>query len=157
MIYTGNYINCKNGNLISISGNKGIDAGYNGNYCKELAPKYKFWKEWHDLEGKMPEEERIIFYIEHYYNEILKNIDINSLIYSLGVDPILLCYESNNEFCHRHIVAYYLETLGYETNEIMIENEDIIIIERPEYIKEMLLDIINKESKISLRKVNTNV
>ena len=159
MIYTGNYSNCKNGNIISISGNKGIDAGFNGKYCKELAPKYIFWKEWHDLEGMISEEERTKFYIEHYYNEVLKNIDINSLINSLGENPILLCYESPEKFCHRHIVAFYLETLGYETKEIMIDNkENISYLERPEYIKEILLNIINSEEyKITLRKAKDNV
>lgn len=153
MIYTGKYSNCKSGNLISISGNKGIDAGFSGRYCKELAPKYKFWKEWHDLEGKISEEDRIKFYIGHYYNEILKNIDYNELINSLGENPILLCYENNNDFCHRHIVAYYLESLGYETNEILIENGNIIYLERPEYIKEILLNTISDEEiKKSLRK-----
>lgn len=41
-IFTGCYDNCKNGNLVSISGDKGRSVGFNGNSYTKLAPKKVF-------------------------------------------------------------------------------------------------------------------
>ena len=41
-------------------------------------------------------------------------------------EKVLLCYENNNEFCHRHIVAKWLEiTLGIYVPEIKLINNEI--------------------------------
>ena len=52
---------------------------------------------------------------------------------------ILVCYEKNNEFCHRHIVAAWLEDeLKINVPEIAYTEENKRIeLGRPEYIKEM--------------------
>ena len=42
-IYTGCYDKCKTGNLISISFDKGKDAGFNGKTMTELAPFREFF------------------------------------------------------------------------------------------------------------------
>jgi len=62
-------------------------------------------------------------------------------------NPILLCYEKAEEFCHRHIVAEYIELkYGIKVRDIEIdENLNIIVNERPKYIKEFLLEAIEKE------------
>ena len=40
------------------------------------------------------------------------------------------CYEDNMEFCHRHIVAAWLElSLGIEINEIVVKNGKIVNID----------------------------
>ena len=60
----------------------------------------------------------------------------------------LLCYEDNNEFCHRHIVACWLEdTLGIITPEIKFVDGKITRVQRPKYIKELY-----KESKHILKR-----
>jgi uncharacterized protein YeaO (DUF488 family) len=38
---------------------------------------------------------------------------IQSLL-DMGVNICLLCYESNNDFCHRHIVAEIFDEAGYK-------------------------------------------
>ena len=48
IILTGNYDNCKIGNTISISGDRGKSVGYTGNSFTRLAPKLSFYKVWHD-------------------------------------------------------------------------------------------------------------
>lgn len=146
IIYTGNYNNCKSGNLISISGNRGRDAGFEGKYCEELAPKYRFWKEWHDSLDIMTKEESTKFYTEHYYYEVLKKINPKKVLELLGKDPILLCYENPEEFCHRHLAARYFETLGYFTSEIKIDEKgNIEYLNRPKYIGEMLDKVMNSD------------
>ena len=57
---------------------------------------------------------------------------------------ILLCYEDNLEFCHRHIVAYWLEkTLNISVPEIKIDQTGkIIILNRPAWIKEVLDEVM---------------
>lgn len=46
-IFTGNYEECKIGNLISISGDRGKSVGFTGKSIPQLAPKRKFWEIWH--------------------------------------------------------------------------------------------------------------
>ena len=57
MIYTGSYKNCKSGNLISISGDRGKKVGYTGKALPALAPKRAFWKVWESNIGKIDEYE----------------------------------------------------------------------------------------------------
>ena len=64
-------------------------------------------------------------------------------------DPILLCYEKGQEFCHRHVLAEYIEMkYGIKVRDIRIdENLNIEENKRPEYIRVMLEEIIEKEEK----------
>ena len=127
MIYNSNYEKFKDSEFktCSISGNKGLDAGYEGNYYSKLAPKRVFWQVWHDNIGKISEEENNKYYIEEYYDLILSKLDIEK-VYSDLNNNILLCYEGGNEFCHRHIVASWFELfLGVNVPEV----------DRPVYIK----------------------
>ena len=146
MIYTGNYDNCKSGNLISISGDRGKKVGFEGKYCSLLAPKLSFWKTWEDNIGKIDEYENIKYYIREYYKQVLIYIDIEKIIREEG-EPIFLCYEDSNEFCHRHVLAEYIELkYGIKVMEIEIDElEEITSKERPEYIKKKLIDVIKEE------------
>ena len=139
-IYTGCYDVCKAGNLISISGDRGKMVGFNGKALPKLAPKREFWRVWHSNIGKIPEEENTRYYIEEYYKQVLQKLDLEDLL-SGEQEPILLCYESSKEFCHRHIVAEYIEfKYGIFVPEIAIDcNSQIIIKERPKNIRQILL------------------
>jgi len=58
-----------------------------------------------------------------------------------------LCYEDSEDFCHRHIVAEYINIkYGIEVREISI-SEDLEIVQktRPEYIRGILEEIIQKD------------
>lgn len=85
---------------------------------KKLAPKYDFfikWKESHDNE----------YYIKCFNEQVLNSIDVISVIIDL-IDLVpnaeneiiaLVCYEKPSDFCHRHLVADWLNQNGYECNE----------------------------------------
>lgn len=140
MIYTGNYEQCKRGNLISISGDKGRCIGFIGKTIPELAPKKEFWRIWKDNIGKISEEENTMFYIKHYYDEVLSQVDIMELLKG-EENPILLCYERGQTFCHRHVLAEYIEIMYRITvQDIKVDsNGRMTINERPPYIRKMLL------------------
>ena len=149
MIYTGNYKNCLKGNLVSISGDRGKKENFSGMCFPVLAPRLSFWKEWHNNIGKISEEENNYFYIKNYYNLVLKSLDPKEIVNLFDKGTIFLCYEENYEFCHRHIVAYWLEKeLGIKVPEIKIDKfGNVTILERPKWIKEMLDNIIKEERK----------
>ena len=149
MIYTGSYKNCLKGNTISISGDRGKRAGYQGLCFPPLAPKTSFWKIWHENKGKIPEEENNYFYIKNYYNLVLNQLDPKEIVKLFNKDVVFLCYENNDEFCHRHIVAYWLEKeLGIKVSEIKIdEYGDFTILDRPSWIKDMLDKVIEEEKE----------
>ena len=145
-IFTGNYEECKVGNLISISGDRGKSVGFKGKAIPELAPKRAFWNIWHDNIGKIPEEENNRYYIEQYYKHVLSKVDIEELLKD-EKDPILLCFEKGLDFCHRHVLAEYIEmTYGIKVRDIKIdENLNIEENKRPEYIKRILKDVISRK------------
>ena len=142
MICTSSYNDWKSDKYrtISISGNRGKDANYKGEYCKDLAPKLSFWKTWHDNIGKVPEEENNRYYVQEYWNQVLSKLNPEK-VYSDLYFYTLLCYEPNTEFCHRHIVAAWLEILlGIEVPEKKAKDYQVEKTTRPEYIKEYLED-----------------
>ena len=67
-IFTGNYGECKIGNLISISGDRGKSVGFTGKSIPQLAPKRKFWEIWHNNIGKIPEEQNNRYYVVLIYD-----------------------------------------------------------------------------------------
>lgn len=124
----------------AISGNKGEDADYKGACYPALAPKFSFWKQWHDNIGKIPEEENNRYYVEEYWKQVLSKLDPEKVYKELDYST-LLCYEPNTEFCHRHIVAAWLEILlDIHVPEIKVTGYSFEEVERPEYIKQYLED-----------------
>ena len=148
MIYTSSHNKCKSNRFVTvaISGNRGKDANYQGKCYPKLAHKFSFWKIWHENIGKIPEMENNKFYIEEYWKQVLSKLDPEEVYKELD-NSILLCYEPNFAFCHRHIVSAWLEiTLGIEVLEVSIVNENIKIENRPNYIKSILEEIMLKKS-----------
>lgn len=144
MIRTSSYKEFENlfecANTYSISWDKGKDANYHGKCYPDLAPKKTFWRKYKDNIGKIPEEENIRYYIQEYWNEVLSKLDVDKVYGELDYST-LLCYEKNNEFCHRHIVAAWFEILlGVKVPEVIVSAYKSIEVEKPEYIKEYLED-----------------
>lgn len=48
-------------------------------------------------------------YTTQYYSNILNKLDPRTIYDDLGKDSILLCYEKSGKFCHRRIIAGWLE------------------------------------------------
>lgn len=102
---------------ISICGK--APAWYNGLQFKKLAPKYDFfvkWKQDHDND----------YYIERFNDEVLKPLNVETVIAELevladGEDVALICYEKPEDFCHRHLVAAWLDENGVECPEYKFE------------------------------------
>ena len=126
-IKNGKYLATENkiGNLISISGDRGksFKFGFEGKVLSQLAPKLDFWKVWHNNIGKIDEEQNMRYYIHKYYHKVLSKVDIMELLKD-ETFPILLCYEEGQNFCHRHILAEYLNIrYGIGVNDITIEKD----------------------------------
>lgn len=98
---TSNYSKSGNDpNAVSIAAK--APEWYNGREYKKLAPKYWFFK-------KYKEDGDQDFYVVQYYNEVLKHLDPKEVYKELGENAIILCWESADKFCHRHIVSAWLE------------------------------------------------
>jgi hypothetical protein len=60
-----------------------------------------------------------------YHECVLDNLGARTVYRELGSNAVLLCYERPDEFCHRHIVAAWLEKeLGIEVEEYADINND---------------------------------
>jgi hypothetical protein len=100
-------------NAVAIS--RGIPKWYKGRAYKVLAPS------WELIRIKGTEE-----YTRRYRNEVLNRLDPKKVYKDLGDDAILLCWEKPGEFCHRRLVAKWLEeALGIKIPELGFENKQM--------------------------------
>lgn len=124
MIYTGYYSNkskyeSKGFFTIGIS-------SYLPNYIDEDTPLYRKIapnKQMVDI-LHAGDRERFIDMFSSKLNKLDVNNTINEL-YSLseGQDIILLCFESPNKFCHRHLVSEWLTCNGEPVSELIIHKK----------------------------------
>ena len=87
---------------------------YDGIEYKKLAPKRDWWQKWHD------EKLSNAWYNEQYYKTVLTKLkaeDVARDLQKFGKNVILLCYEKSGEFCHRNIVANWLNEHQIKTKE----------------------------------------
>lgn len=106
---TSYFAKYKNADGISIAGK--CPSWWTGDEYKILAPKYWFFQ-------KYKEDHDAVFYTEQYYNLILNKLNPQE-VYDKLKDRVLLCYEKPGDFCHRRIVADWIETeLGIIVPEI---------------------------------------
>lgn len=124
MIYTSYFAKLKSlpDNIVPISICGKPPDWYKGLQYKKLAPKYNFfmkWKENHDND----------YYIKCFNQQVLSRLDAVDVVLDLfdlldenGFDIgdkniALICYEKPDDFCHRHLVANWLNKNGYECEE----------------------------------------
>lgn len=117
MLYTGYYAKLsyyKQQDLIPISISGKLPDGMDMLWWKFLAPTWYIWKNWHD--GIFTNEQ----YTDLFYSQVLSTMpqerieQIKNTIVEMNrnhTNYILLCYETPEQFCHRHLVADWLETL----------------------------------------------
>lgn len=97
-------------NAVSIAGR--CPEWYHGREYKKLAPTLAIFK-------KYKEDGDQNYYIEHYYKEVLNKLDPKKVFEDLGAHAVLLCYETPDKFCHRHLVAQWLrDQLGVDIAEV---------------------------------------
>lgn len=161
---TGSYYNVNSGNTVSITGDGGNAWGYYGPAYKKLAPRLITYtpyaeayerllkikedtlrlKEYIRLRRKIEDE-----YIASYYETRLKDLDVEELLCALeskfGDNIILLCHEPIDEFCHRRLVADYIELkTGMYIPEIAVSSDGVIRKLSPIRYKNRLKQAINK-------------
>ena len=161
---TGNYYDVKSGNTVSVTGDGGNAWGYFGPAYKKLAPKLVTYIPYAEKIEKLQElkkdvsrlKEYIEFrkqiedeYIRSYYDTRLKNLNVKELFYILnekfGNDIILLCHESVNEFCHRRLIADYIELqTGIYIPEVNVDEKGNVKKIVPIRYKNRLKEVINK-------------
>jgi len=102
-------------NAVSIAGR--APTWYKGREYKKLAPKYWFFKKYKDPSDEHYKDEE--YYIEQFYKEVLDNLDPQKIYEELGKDSVILCWETPEKFCHRHLVAEWLsKNLGIKIEEL---------------------------------------
>ena len=112
---TSYYSKYKGENAVSIAGK--CPVWYKGKEYKKLAPKYWFFKEYKDPSSQFYMDED--YYIQNYQKEVLDKLDAKKVYEELGENAVLLCWEKSDKFCHRHLVAKWLEKeLGIKVSEI---------------------------------------
>ena len=125
-IYTGSYANCQLGNLVSISLDKGKSADFIGDSYIGLAPQREFFRIWKDNKTLLSEDANNLYYMKEFYKKVLCNLDPKKVLEDLsqfGDNVIILCYENSDQFCHRHLVAAWLEKeLNIKVPEIAIDS-----------------------------------
>lgn len=170
IIGTGSYDTVKSGNCVSVTGDGGNAWGFYGQSYKKLAPKlityipyaegYEELKKINDKSSytefrKKIEDE----YIRGYYETRLKDLDIYDLLSSLynrfGDNIILLCHESIDEFCHRRLIADYIELkTGIIIPEVVVDTDGNIREVVPISYKDRLRTVIEEDSYKDISKNN---
>lgn len=124
MIYTGYYAKLKKYKEfgiepVAISGK--VPDFYEGFRYPDFAPRYNFFKKWKDgeIDNKGYEKE----YRAHLDMLVKDDIEFDFKEYNTqGHDCVLLCYEKPGDFCHRHILANWLEeNFGFKVEEYSTE------------------------------------
>ena len=97
---------------------------YTGKRYIKLAPKKSWFFDWKRKResGEYTEEQSIQVYKKLYDETVLSQLDPHEVYKELceiyGTDDVtLICYERPNEFCHRHLVAEWLNNAGYDVHE----------------------------------------
>jgi len=162
IIGTGSYETVKSGNRVSITGDGGHAWRFFGRSYKQLAPKletytpyaagYKELKKLPKDSLEYQEKRRQIedAYIESYYNIRLKNLNVDDLFEDLyirfGERIILLCHESVDEFCHRRLVADYVQLkTGLYIPELEIDKNGETVEVEPISYQKRLLKVMEKK------------
>lgn len=154
---TGSYDNIKYGNTVSITGDGGHAWGYYGPAYKKLAPLLMTYlpyagalqnleasKSTLTVEQYQVTKKQIEYaYIKSYYETRLKDLDIKSFLsileHNFGPHIILLCHEPVSEFCHRRVLADFIELkTGVYIPELKILTSDEETYKKPlSYKKEL--------------------
>lgn len=161
---TGSYSTVLSGNTVSITGDGGNAWGYYGPAYKKLAPRLATYTPYAEKyaellslrENALQIQEYMTMrkqiedqYIESYYETRLKELDVMELLDNLqqkfGNQIILLCHENIDEFCHRRLVADYIELkTGVYIPEVTVSLNGVIQRVEPIRYKKRLQKVISR-------------
>ena len=117
-IYTSYFGNMRNipAGIVPIAICAKAPAAYTGRQYKTLAPKYDCLMQYKQNHN---EEE----YVQKYNSQVLSRLSPAEVVRQLellsgGKDVVMLCYEKRGDFCHRHLVAQWLNNHGYNVKEL---------------------------------------
>lgn len=117
MIYTSYFAKVKKlpQNIVPISIAIKAPTGWNGLEFKVLAPKWSFLSVWKQTQDND-------YYIAEYQKQVLNRLNPEEVVkrlYTLSSnhDIALICYEKSESFCHRHLVADWLNSNGFQCVE----------------------------------------
>ena len=90
--------------------------GYTGLQYRKLAPSWSIYSDW-----KYNHHDNAI-YTDRFYREILGKLDQLTVEQELlnrteGKPFCLICYEKPGDFCHRHLVADWMKSIGINIEE----------------------------------------
>jgi uncharacterized protein YeaO (DUF488 family) len=110
--------------IIPVSVSLSVPKSFTGQQIRTLAPNWNILSEY-----KLGHDEQL--YTQRYRAEILDKLSPHKLITALnkclcGKDVALLCYEKPNDFCHRHLIAYWLGEAGYAVQEFGLYSREEI-------------------------------
>jgi hypothetical protein len=82
---------------------------------REYLPLAPTWRIYCDYQKSQDTQ----IYTREFIKEILDPLDPQQVFNELGKDSILLCWEAPDKFCHRRIIAKWLEdSLGIKVPEL---------------------------------------
>lgn len=111
--YFANVANIPEG-LRAVAIARGVPKGFTGRLYQRLAPS------WAMLKMGRPEYDRL-------FAGILARLDPHEVYRDLGDDAVLLCWERPNLWCHRRMVAEWLEEkLGVCVPELGLPREGVL-------------------------------
>lgn len=133
MIYTNYFAKLKSlpDNIVPISICAKAPDWYKGLQYKKLAPKYDFFMEWKKTHNNY-------YYIKCFKEQVTDQLDVYETVYELyekigiyldeeGISfssesanekhICLICYEKPVDFCHRHLVAKWLNDNNFKCKE----------------------------------------
>lgn len=88
---------------------------YDGIQYKKLAPKWGFFSEWKKNRDNH-------YYVQCFNEQVLSSLNAETVHAELialakNTNIALVCYESPEKFCHRHLVANWFRENGIEIKE----------------------------------------
>lgn len=117
MLYTTYFAKLKTlpDNIIPVSICGKAPEWYKGLQYKKLAPKWKFFQEWKKNGDNH-------FYVQCFNKQVLSSLNAKEIYdeltaLTLSTDIALVCYESPERFCHRHLVANWFRENGFAIKE----------------------------------------
>ena len=98
---------------------------------RKVAPRRAWWSEWHEkFKDDYESDESKAWYDEKYRSTVLDVLDPAGILSEIkefagGSNAYLLCYETPEKFCHRHILTSWFNlSINAGVEEWEQKNED---------------------------------